>query len=306
MQDITLTGAAPDIKTACALGLFDGVHKGHCAVIRTAVRLKEYGLKPAVFTFRTDTVTSKGHDGRLEMILTDEGKHRRFEELGVEYLYSPPFEELKDMSPEEFVRDILKGRLGCRAAVCGSDFRFGKNADGNAESLRLLGKKYGIDVTVLDKLFYGGEEISSTAVRAYIRAGKIEKANEMLGYSFGFTLPVEHGNELGRTWSFPTINQIIPKGQILPGFGVYCSRVITDSHIYYGVTNVGIKPTVSEKAIPLAETYIIGFNGDLYGKTVEIRLDSFVRPEKKFGSLEELKAEIERNTEFTEKYYGLI
>lgn len=302
MLDITESEYVPDIKTACALGLFDGVHMGHRLVINEAVKLSEKGFKTAVFSFATDTVTSKGG---LEAILTEEQKRRHFSELGVDYLFSPDFAEFRNMSAECFVRDVLKGKLNCAAAVCGSDFRFGKGAEGNAQTLKKLGEKYDIEVIVLDKLFIDGDEVSSTAVREYIREGEIEKANRLLGYSFGFMLPVVHGNELGRTWNFPTINQIIPQGQVLPKFGVYCARAEIGGKLFYGVTNVGMKPTVNVATLPLAETYIIDFDGDLYGKRIEIMLDRFVRPERKFGSFDELKEQISKDTEFTRNYYGI-
>ena len=299
-------GYVPDKGTVCALGLFDGVHRGHRLVINTAVSLaQELGARSAVFTFRTDTVTSKGHDGRIEMILSDAEKRRHFEDLGVELLYSPDFEELKDMTAEAFVRDILVGLLGCRAVVCGSDFRFGRGAEGDCSSLELYGRIYGVDVRVCDKLSYKGEEVSSTVIRECIRTGKIEKANELLGYIFGLRLKVEHGRELGRTWNFPTINQTIPRGQIMPKFGVYATRAVIDGEIRYGVTNIGVKPTLRTYDAPLAETYILDFEGDLYGREIEIMLDKFIRPEKGFESFDALRAQIAKDTAKVRRIYGV-
>lgn len=299
-------GFKPDKGTVCALGLFDGVHRGHRLIINNAVaKAKELGVRPAVFTFRTDTMTSKGHDGRFEMILDDEEKRRHFEDMGIELLYSPAFEELRGMSAEDFVRDILVGLLGCRAVVCGSDYRFGKGAEGDCSTLELYGRIYGIDVRVCDKLTYKGEEVSSTVIRECIRSGQIEKANELLGYIFGLRLKVEHGRQLGRTWNFPTINQMIPEGQIMPKFGVYATRVPIDGKEYFGVTNIGVKPTLKAHDAPLAETYILDFEGDLYGREIEILLDRFIRPEKGFDSTDELKAQIARDTEKVRRIYGV-
>lgn len=291
-------------KTAVALGLFDGVHRGHQAVISQAVKRKSEDVRPAVFSFKTDTVTSKGHDGRIEMLLTDEAKHRHFEKLGVDYLYSPDFSCFKDMTDEEFVKCVLKDKLNACAAVCGEDFRFGKNAMGDAQRLSKLGEKYGIEVCVVNQLVMNGGAISSTEIRRLIRNGEVSKANEMLGYKYGYTLPVEHGYERGRTWNFPTINQKIPKGLVMPRFGVYCSAVHISGMVYKGVTNIGVKPTVKVDTAPLAETYIIDFEGNLYGKEVKIELFEFVRPEKTFPSFDELKAEIGRNIEFTKEYFN--
>ena len=303
MKDID-RGFSPENGTVCALGLFDGVHRGHRLVINNAISLaKELGVKSAVFTFRTDTVTSKGHDGRIEMILSDEEKRRHFENMGVDLLYSPAFDELKCMSAEDFVKDILVGLLGCKAVVCGSDFRFGKGAEGDCNTLELYGRIYGIDVRVCDKLSYKGEEVSSTVIRDCIRSGRIEQANELLGYIFGLRLVVEHGRQLGRQWNFPTINQVIPQGQIMPKFGVYATRVIIGDEEKFGVTNIGVKPTLKAHDAPLAETYILDFSGDLYGKEIEILLDKFIRPEKGFDSIDDLKAQISKDTLKVRDFY---
>lgn len=292
--------------SAVALGLFDGVHRGHQMIIGEAVKAAGAdGINSAVFCFKTDTVTSKGHDGRIEMLMTDKEKAKLIDSLGVDYLYSPDFNDMKSLAPEDFVRDVLKGFLDCRYAVCGTDFTFGKGAAGKAEDLSALGKKYGIEVRVMDQLLYEGGVISSTEIRRLIRSGGISGANEMLGYRYGYVAEVEHGYERGRTWSFPTINQKIPKGLVLPKFGVYCSKVLIDGKWYSGVTNIGVKPTVNVETAPLAETFIIGYEGDLYGRELELRLYEFVRPERKFDSFDELKAEIGRNTEFTKNYFSM-
>lgn len=290
-------------KTACALGLFDGVHRGHQLVIGRAIEYKNQGLKPAVFTFATDTVTTKGHDGRIEMILTDKEKQRCFEKLGVEYLFSPKFEDYKEMSCEDFVKIVLKEKLGCERAVCGIDYRFGKGAKGDCETLRELGEKYGIKVDVVRQLCDANGVISSTVIRSAIRCGAIEKANEMLGYTFFFELPVERGQQLARTLEHPTINQRIPQGQILPRFGVYCTRVSIGGKWYAGVTNVGIKPTFNAHTSPLAETYIIDYDGDLYGQTVTVCFDKFMRAEQKFDSAELLKQQIDKDTAAAAEYF---
>ncbi|MBR1863082.1 MAG: riboflavin biosynthesis protein RibF [Ruminococcus sp.] len=305
MQDI-YKDSVSEKETVCALGLFDGVHRGHRLVINKAVRYAgELGISSAVFTFKTDTVTSKGHDGRIEMILSDSEKRRHFAELGVDCICSPEFGELRDLSGEEFFTEVLIRTLRCRALVCGSDFRFGKGAAEDVNSLCFFGKKYGIEVMVCEKLTYEGEEVSSTRIREYIRTGHIDRANRLLGYTFGLKLNVEHGRELGRTWSFPTINQAIPQGQIMPKFGVYAARVEIDGKEYFGVTNVGVKPTLKAHDAPLAETFILDFSGDLYGRSLRLLLDRFIRPEQGFESIEELRAQIARDTRRVREFYGV-
>ena len=299
------SGIPRNERTVCALGLFDGVHRGHRYIIDTAVsKARSIGASSAVFCFKTDSVTSKGHDGMLEMLLDDNMKSERIAEAGTDYLYSPEFSDLKGMRPEAFVRDILLGKMGCVGAVCGEDFTFGRGAVGKADDLKRLGEKYGIEVTVARALTADGVTISSTLIRKLIRQGEIAKANELLGYRFGFELPVEHGFQRGRTWNFPTINQSIPRGRVLPRFGVYCSRVSVEGRTYNAVTDIGLKPTVeADLTRPLAETFILGYEGDLYGKNVRLELFEFLRPEKRFESIDELKAEIRRNTMQAQRYF---
>lgn len=299
MKDITTEKTPLSERTAVALGVFDGVHLGHRLVIDRAVELSGGGIKAAVFTFRSDTVVNKGS----ERLLTDAEKQRRLSQRRIDYLCSPSFDEVRDISTEDFVRDVLAGRLRCRYAVCGRDFRFGRGALGNAGLLKALGEKYGFEAIVLDKLALKGETVSSTVIKEHIRRGEIVRANELLGYRFGYREPVIHGQELGRTWDFPTINQQLPAGVTVPRFGVYCSNVKAEGKVYTGVTNIGIKPTVGNIAVPLAETYIIGFNGDLYGKTVRVGLERFLRPERKFGSIEELRRQIALDTEEAAKQW---
>ena len=276
MTDITNSGFIPEKRTVCALGLFDGVHRGHQLIITTAVK-KAQSLDghSAVFCFKTDTVTSKGHDGRIEMLMSDEEKHKK----------------------------VLKERLNCSGAVCGNDFTFGKGAQGKAVDLKRLGEKYDIDVEIVSPLLMGGEVISSTEIRRCVREGEIAKANEMLGYHFGFCLEVEHGFQRGRTWDFPTINQQIPKGRVMPKFGVYCSAVEIDGNKYAGVTNIGVKPTVHVETAPLAETFIMDYHGDLYGRKLKLELHEFLRPEKMFDSFDSLREEIAKNKEQAVRYF---
>ena len=293
MKDITGERGTLEWRTAVALGVFDGVHLGHRMVIDRAVELGSGELRSVVFTFRQGSVTNKGS----QRLLSDEDKFCRLGQRGVDLICSPDLSEVRDMEACDFVREILSGRLRCRYAVCGKDFRFGRGAAGDAELLKKLGEKYGFETVVLDKLALGGETVSSTVIKKHIAGGEIVRANELLGYRFGYRLPVIHGRELGRTWDFPTVNQLLPEEIVLPRFGVYCSRVKIGGKAYTGVTNIGVKPTVGAEKAPLAETYIIDFGGDLYGRVVEVGLERFIRPEKRFGSIDELRAQIARDTD---------
>lgn len=303
MKNIRIYDCIPCLqeRTAVAMGVFDGVHLGHRAVINQAVLCREAGLTPAVFTFKNQTVRKKGE--KIDEVLSDGLKAQRFEKLGTEIVISPDFCEIKDLSPEEFAREILVKRLNVGAVCCGSDFRFGKNAEGDCETLKKLGEKLGFEVKICEPVELEGGVVSSTAIRSLVKEGEIAKANRMLGEEFAMELEVVHGAELGRTWNFPTINQIIPKRQVIPKFGVYCSGVEIDGKTYKGVTNIGVKPTVNVKTEPLAETFIMNYYGDLYGRKLKLSLYEFIREEKKFDSLDELKNEICENKKFAEKYF---
>ena len=286
MIDVTY-GAPPSEKTAVALGYFDGLHAGHVFVIGCALEQK---LAPAVFTFNCDTTLPKFQSP--EDIISFENKCEMLDKMGVKYLYAPDFAEVCGLSDEEFVSEILVKRLNAAFACCGRNFRFGKNACGTPERLAEIGAKYGIKVKIADDVCLDGEIISSTHIRELIRNGEIEAANRLLGYELTFSLPVVHGNELGRTISFPTINQFIPETNIIPRFGVYKSFVYIDGKNYRGITNIGVRPTVGDLKKAIMETHILGFDGDLYGRKIAVSLVKFLREERKFADLNELKKQI--------------
>ena len=300
--DITKSKDAFQNKTAVTMGIFDGVHRGHQAVINTACEFKKQGLDVVLFTFKTDTVTTKGR-GFIEMLLSDDLKKERFDKLGVDYIYSPAFNEMKNMTSAQFVEQVLYKKLNADVVVCGEDFRFGKGAKGDAEKLKLLCEKHHIKTVIVKQAKYEGRKISSSDIRDCIRHGEIKRANEMLGYNYYYKLPVLHGNEIGRTLDFPTINQEITKGYIFPLFGVYITRTKIDGKWYNSISNIGVKPTVEERSVPLIETNILDFEGDIYGQVVEVELICFLRPERKFESVDELKRQVKSDINKTREFF---
>ena len=300
--DITKSKEAFQNKTAVTMGIFDGVHRGHQAVINTACEFKKQGLDVVLFTFKTDTVTTKGR-GFIEMLLSDDLKKERFDKLGVDYIYSPAFDEMKNMTSAQFVEQVLHKKLNAEVVVCGEDFRFGKGAKGDAEKLKLLCEKYHIKTVIVKQAQYEGRKISSSDIRDCIRRGEIKRANEMLGYNYYYKLPVLHGNKIGRTLDFPTINQEITKGYILPLFGVYITRTKIDGKWHNSISNIGVKPTFEERSVPLIETNILDFEGDIYGQVVEVELICFLRPERKFESVDELKRQVKSDINKTREFF---
>jgi riboflavin kinase/FMN adenylyltransferase len=275
--------------TAVALGMFDGVHIGHGKVIK---KVLYRNLTPAVFTFKT--LRNK------EAIMPYAAKFARLRKLGIELIYSSDFDSVKDYSAEEFVREILVGKMDCKYVSCGTDFRFAKNAESTADDLTRICCEYGIEVSIAKHAEIDGLPVSSTRIRNAVREGNLALANRMLGYDMTYTLEVVEGQKLGRTLGTPTINQLLPTECVLPKFGVYKSvvsigRVKNGKNVrnmkYSAISNIGVKPTVGGESA-LVETYIPEFSTDLYGQTISVSLQEFIREERKFSSLDELKAQI--------------
>lgn len=274
-----------------ALGLFDGVHIGHRAVLSAALEQNKNELVPSVFTFEPESVSYK-KSGSAGYIYGKEEKKCLLSEMGFDNIFFPPFEEVCGMSGEEFAKEILHKKMNAAFVSCGRDFRFGYKASCGVDELRKFGKNYGFEVNVADDVVCGGEKVSSSIIRTLISDGDIEKANRLLGKPYLINREVVHGASLGHTIGFPTINQLFSEGQLVAKFGVYASMTQIDGEWKRSMTNVGMKPTVNYSGTPLAETFITDFSGNLYGKTLKVILTAFIRPEMKFSSIDELKSQI--------------
>lgn len=280
-------------KKAVALGNFDGMHIGHTAVLDTALKAAENGMTPCTLLFSEHSEKAlKGF--APPMLMTDSERCRIITEKGFQ-IEEINFGEICGFSPEKFVTDILRDKMNAGAVVCGYNYRFGKNAAGDSETLKALCAENGIECFIVDKISVDGLDVSSTAIRNLISDGRIELANRMLGRNFGFSASVVHGDSRGSEWGFPTANQRLPDGMIMPKFGVYASRITVDGETYSGITNIGKRPTVGTDIV-LSETNIFDFNKDIYGKMADIRLVKFIRPEKKFSSFAELAEQIKADT----------
>ena len=278
-----------------ALGTFDGLHMGHKAVI-TAEKT-EYEKKLALmFTTHPQEYLKREHPGRL---ITPRAEKEILYSWGVvpEYI---AFDEIATLSPEEFVDDILVRRYNATSLACGFNYRFGKNAQGDVNTLRRLCAEREIKLTVVDEISYKGEAVSSTRIRASVANGRMQDAKEMLGRYFSFDFEVLHGDERGRILGSPTINQFFTPDFQVPQFGVYASFTEVDGRFYPSVTNIGVRPTIgnSEKR---SETNIIGFEGDLYGKFPQVFIVEKIRGEMQFNSLDELSEQIATDREKAKK-----
>ncbi len=287
--------------TAVALGYFDGIHLGHRAVLNKALEMaKEKNLIPVVMLF--DIHPRKLLTGKVPpMLLTEERKRLLLEKLGFKVV-DFDFRHSMNFTPEEFEDKILRGELSAKAVVCGYDYHYGKGGKGSPETLKKDLCEKDIEVVSLDPVYLDGETVSSTRIRQLISEGRIKRANEMLGGYFTYDFQVQKGKRIGRTLGFPTINQFFPEDFVIPKYGVYASRVRVNGKIYSSVTNIGVCPTV-DGTVMRSETCIFDFEGDLYGKCVEVSLIEFLREEKKFGSLEELKEAVDKDIKKAKDIY---
>jgi riboflavin kinase/FMN adenylyltransferase len=303
MRYVQGTDLRVDTETAVTLGKFDGMHKGHQDLLKELKSLQKKEIQTVVFTFGTSPYALlKG--ARKFLLMTNAEKAEYCEKAGVDLLVEYPFtDEVCHMTPETFVRKVLAEELHARHLIVGSDFGFGYQRQGNVELLKKLEGRYGYQTHVLEKRTdETGREISSTYVREELLKGNMEKVADLLGRFYHVTGPVVHGRQLGRTFGIPTINLAPEEEKLLPPRGVYVSRVWVGENCYGGVTNIGVKPTVSEEGTVGLETFLFGFEGELYGETVRVELLDFIRPEQKFADVAELEAEIRRNSRTAEAY----
>lgn len=266
--------------TSVALGTFDGVHKGHQRVIDATLNS---GFSPVVFS------VNRPYSKQNLRLTTDEERENILENMGIDTFAIISFKEIYNLSPIEFVRDILVKKLNVKHISCGFNFRFGKGAEGNVETLSDLCQEFNIELTVCDPVIYNNAPISSSRIRYCIEEGNIECATEMLGHSFTYDFTVEGGDRLGRKLGAPTINQYFPDDFVVPKFGVYAAIAEIDKKKYPAVCNIGIRPTINNGTAPRSETFILDFEGDLYGQKVPVSLISYLRPETKFEGLDALK-----------------
>lgn len=282
-------------NTAIALGFFDGLHKGHRKVISLAVNEKQNGLIPVCFTF-LQSPKSVIFGTPANAVMTVEDKLKTLETLGIEHTYRADFKQIMNMSADDFVEKILIKTLNAKKLFCGFNYRFGKNGNGDVELLKQLCLKNNIEVCVVPSEQDNGDVVSSTLIRELIENGNVKRANAILCTKFGFSSVIEHGKRLGRELGTPTINQPLNPDLVVPKFGVYASAVtLENGKVYCGVTNIGIKPTVGG-TVALCETWMPEYDGDeIYGQKADIRLLDFIRPEKKFNGIVELKDAIISN-----------
>ena len=296
-------------KRVIALGFFDGVHRGHGALLRTVSNIaKKMGVTAAVFTFdRHPTTVITGQS--VPMISSVDDRiwlMRRY--YGIDEVIVAPFEAMQKMDWQDYIRKYLADELGAVHVVAGHDFHFGYMGKGNPERLKAVCEELGIGCDIIGKVEQDGITISSTYIRNLLAQGEMDRAVEFLGHPHVLTDRVSHGRRIGSsTLGFPTVNLHIHPPVIVPAHGVYATRVWFDGQYHQAVTNIGVRPTVHDSDGKVTvEGFILDFDGDLYGK--ELRMEFFhrLRGEERFPSMQALADEIRRNADQTRDYFASL
>lgn len=284
-------------ETAVAIGKFDGLHIGHRRLLEEILSKKKEGLAACVFTFDPAPSVLFGHSDGKELT-TREEKRFLFQRMGVDVLIEFPLTlETAAILPGVFAAEILSKQMNARFIAAGEDLSFGAGGAGNAALLQRMAPECGFTVKTIEKVCLEGVEVSSTYVRTQVEQGNMELAEALLGMPYTVMGTVQHGNKIGRTIGMPTVNLIPGASKLLPPFGVYFSVLQLGDKKYRAISNIGCKPTVSEDRMVGVETYIYDFTEDIYGRTVEVGLCSFRRPERHFPDLQALQKQLREDME---------
>lgn len=301
MEVITDINKFVPMPCAATTGSFDGVHLGHRHMLdELRAGAVERGLPVMVVTFARhprllfDTV----HEPFL--LSDNDEKVALLESLGVDYCVMLDFDScMASMTAERFMGEVLAERLGVKLLCVGYDHRFGRPQEGvGFEQYVRYGKALGMEVFKASPFFMNGQAVSSSKVRRALSIGEVSFANTLLGYAYSFAGEVVHGAGIGRSLGFPTANVwLYDNMKLLPADGVYGVRVCFDGRSYKGVMNIGVRPTIGDNLVHTVEVHVIGFSGDLYGKSVTVAVEQFIRGEMSFGSLDALRARIASDVE---------
>lgn len=288
-------------KTYVALGSFDGIHKGHLALINKSIELaKKNDSLSMVYTFKNHPRTLINKKEAPKLIMNLDEKMSELKDLGVNLSVFVEFtKDFMSLEPREFINNLIE-IYNVKGIVVGFNYRFGYKNKGDVNFLKELTASKGIELHIIDPFTYNDEVVSSTRIRKSIADGEMEDAYNMLNRYFSLNGEVVGGKRIGRTINFPTANMDVDKKVVLPKIGVYYTNVEVDRKIYKGITSVGNNPTVNGKNITV-ETHILNFDEDIYGKKIKLYFISKIRDEKKFNSLEELKNQLVKDKKFAEK-----
>ncbi len=291
--------------TVLTLGVFDGLHLGHQRIMQTVVEsAKANKLVPTVITFDPHPRAVLHPENSPPLLQTLDQRLANFEVLGIEQAIVVRFD--KDFAAQDaktFLHDIVHERLQAREVFLGKGFAFGKNRSGNITLLREMSRKLGFFADEVAEVRLRGTRISSSKIRQLLAEGRVNLARRMLGRPYGVEGQIIHGFERGRTIGFPTAN-LHPRNRVIPKYGVYATANLIDSVWRRSITNVGVRPTFEDEKNPSIESYVFDFDGDLYGDVLRVRFLHRIRDERKFSGIDELRAQIERDTHRALNYFS--
>jgi len=290
--------------TVLTLGVFDGLHLGHQLIMRTVVeRARETGAIPTVITFDPHPRAVLHPESAPPLLQTLDQKVEGFGVLGIEQTIVIRFDkEFSQIRAEDFLRDVVKDRLHAKEVYLGRGFAFGHNREGNIELLRRVSAELGFFADEVPEVQFRNQRVSSSKVRKLLLEGRVNLARRLLGRPYGVEGRVERGSERGHKLGFPTAN-LHPNNRVIPRNGVYVTGTLIDGQWRRSVTNVGVRPTFGDVSEPSVETFVLNWDGDLYGDVVRVRFLYRLRDERKFGSVEELTRQITTDVARAQSYF---
>lgn len=291
--------------TVLTLGVFDGLHLGHQRIMETVVeRAKAVRAVPTAITFDPHPRAVLHPESAPPLLQTLDQRLANFEVLGIEQAIVIRFDRnFADQPAEKFMAEIIRDRMHAREVYLGKGFAFGKDRGGNIELLRRMSRELGFYADEVDEVRLRGRRISSSRIREHLAAGRVNLARRMLGRPYGVEGVVVRGDRRGHEIGFPTAN-LMPHNRVIPGFGVYASATLIEGSWRRSVTNIGVRPTFENQAVPSIESYIFDFDRELYGDVVRVRFLYRIRPERKFAGVEELRTQIEMDVLRASNYFN--
>jgi len=290
--------------TVLTLGVFDGLHLGHQRIMQTVVeRAKTVNAQATAITFDPHPRAVLHPESAPPLLQTLDQRLANFEVLGIEQAIVIPFtQEFASNPAEDFLHDIVHDRLHAIEVYLGKGFAFGRGRGGNIELLRRMSEELGFFADEVPEVCVRGRRVSSSLIRALLSEGRVNLARRMLGRPYGVEGVIIRGNQRGRTIGFPTAN-LKPHNRVVPKNGVYATATLVDGTWRRSITNVGVRPTFDDGADVSIESYIFDFDGDLYGDVLRVRFLHRIRDERKFSGIDELKAQIQKDTARALNYF---
>lgn len=291
--------------TVLTLGVFDGLHLGHQRIMKTvAERAQAVEAIPTAITFDPHPRAVLHPDSAPPLLQTLDQRLANFEVLGIEQAIVIAFDREFAQNPaEEFITSIIHDRLHAKEVHLGKDFAFGRGRGGNIDLLRRMSGELGFIAEEVPEVRLRGQRISSSKIRHLLNEGRVNLARRMLGRPYGVEGVIERGVQRGRTIGFPTAN-LKPHNRVIPKYGVYATASLVAGEWRRSITNIGVRPTFENEAEPSIESFVFDFDGDLYGDVLRVRFLHRIRDERKFNGIEELRAQIERDTKRALNYFS--